>query len=101
MGFGFYQIWSGAGRATRFIEIGLDYIRLKRNAVLPIRQMQKDEIKNIEFLPLNVVFFMETGKRVILRFGTIYHETNEKIIDELIRFANHNMIPFEVIEEKI
>lgn len=33
-GFGMYQIWSGMGRATRFIEIGPDYITLKKNPIL-------------------------------------------------------------------
>ena len=37
VGFGFYQIWTGLGRATRFIEIDKDIIRLKKYAVSYLR----------------------------------------------------------------
>jgi hypothetical protein len=100
-GFGFYQIWSGLGRATRFIEIAPDYIRLKRNPILPPVEMSSGEIEKIELFPLNLIFFLKSKKRILLRFGTTYHETNEMVKDEILNFAETNNIPLEFIEEKI
>jgi hypothetical protein len=101
IGFGVYQIWSGLGHTTRFIEISHDSIRLKKNAVLPLVQMLPGEMEKIDFFPLNVIFYLKSKKKILLRFGTIYHETNEKIVDQLIGFAESNNIPFELIEEKL
>ncbi|HUX55890.1 MAG TPA: hypothetical protein VMV77_02875 [Bacteroidales bacterium] len=100
-GFGLYEIWAGLGRATRFIEIGSDQIRLKKNSVLPSVEMYAGEIEKIELLTLNVVFYLTANKRILLRFGTTYHETNEKVVDEIISFTERNSIPLEVIEEKL
>jgi len=102
-GFGFFQIGSGLGYTTRFIEIGTVNIRLKKNAILPPFEMLSDDIEKIELLPLNIIFFLKTQKhkRILLRFGTTYHETNDQIIDEIIDFANANQIPFEIIEEEL
>ncbi|MFA5819758.1 MAG: hypothetical protein WC854_10855 [Bacteroidales bacterium] len=100
-GFGFYQIWSGLGRATRFIEIAPDYIRLKKNPILPPLKMSSGEIEKIELFPLNLIFFLKSKKRILLRFGTTYHEINEKIKDEILSFAESNKIPLEIIEEKL
>jgi len=101
VGFGFYQIWTGLGRATRFIEINKDEIRLKKYAVSYPVLMHAGEIDYIEIYPLNVIFFLKSKKRVMLRFGTTYYDQNEKILDEIIAFADSNNITFEVISEKI
>ena len=100
-GFGFYQIWSGLGRATRFIEIASDHIRLKKNPILPPVEMSSGEIEKIELFPLNLILFLKSKKKILLRFGTTYHETNEKVKDEILSFAETNNIPLEIIEEKI
>lgn len=100
-GFGFYQIWSGLGRAIMFVEIGSDSIRLKKNAVLPAIEMVTNDIERIEVFPLNVVFFLKTKKKIMLRFGTTFHDINEKILDGIVGFAESNNIPLEFIEEKI
>lgn len=100
-GFGIFQIGSGLGYTTRFIEIGTDIIRLKKNSILPPAELLSENIEKIELLPLNIIFFLKTQKRILLRFGTTYHETNEQIIDEIIVFAKSNQIPFEIIEEEL
>jgi hypothetical protein len=100
-GFGFYQIWSGMGRATRFIEIAPGFIRFKQNPVLPPIVMSSIEIEKIELFPLNLIFFLKSKKKIMLRFGTTYYEINEKIKDEILSFAESNNIPLEFIEEKI
>jgi hypothetical protein len=101
LGFGFYQIWAGLGHATIFIEIGSGRIRLKKNPVLPVINIVAGEIEKIEMFPLNLVLFLKSKKKIFLRFGTTYYETNEKIKDEIIKFADINNIPLEIIEEKI
>jgi hypothetical protein len=100
-GFGFYQIWSGLGRATRFIEIGDGNIRLKKNPVFSPIDIPAAEMEKIELFPLSVIFFLKTKKRILLRFGTTYYETNEKIKDEIIRFSETNNILLEYVEDKI
>jgi hypothetical protein len=101
LGFGFYQIWSGMGRAIRFIEIRADKIRLKRNIILPVIELPAGEIEKIELFPLNLIFFLKSKKRIFLRFGTTYQETNEKIKDEILGFAKSNKVPIEFIREEL
>jgi len=100
-GFGVYQVWSGLGRADRFIEFGAYSIWLKRNPFFPTVEMSVSEIERIELFPMNVIFFMRSKKRILLRFGSTFYETNEKVKDELLGFAETNNIPLEIIEEKI
>ena len=100
-GFGFYQIWSGMGLATRFIEIGNESILLKKNAVLPAVKIAASEIEKIELFPLNIVFFLKTKKKIFLRFGTTYYEINEKIKTKVFNFAEMNNIEQEIIEEDL
>ena len=100
-GFVFYQIWSGLGLATRFIEIAPENIRLKKNSFFPPEVISAADLEKVEVFPLNVIFYLKRRKKILLRFGTIYHEVNEKIMDEIIGFAERNNVPIEIIEEKI
>ncbi len=100
-GFGFYQIWSGIGHADRFIEIASDCIRLKKNSILPVVDMPADKIEKIEFYPLNIVFFLKSKRRVLLRFGTTYNDIIENVTEEVISFAELNKIQSKVIEERL
>jgi len=99
--FGLFQIWSGLGKAVRFIEIGPEEIMLKRNAVLPAKRILTTDISKVEFRPLTVLFIMKTDKAILLRFGATFYDINEKIVDELLEYCESKNIPFEVIEEKI
>ena len=100
-GFGFYQVWSGLGKATKFIEIGPDFIRLKKNPILLPVKMMASMIEKIDIFPLNIVFFLKSEKKILLRFGTTFQETNELVKDEILNFAELNNIKAEFIEEKI
>jgi len=99
--FGLYQVWSGLGKATRFIEISSDGIRLKRTIILPAVEMSIGDIQKIEIYPFNLIFILKAKKRLILRFSTTYQETNEKVKDELLVFGELNSIDVEFVEEKI
>jgi len=50
-GFGFYQVWAGLGRATRFIEINPDTIRLKKTVIFSAVVIPVGEIQKIEVFP--------------------------------------------------
>ena len=101
LGFGFYEIWSGLGKAERYIEIDKTFIRLKKSIFLPAKHIEASEIDKIKIFPLKVNFHFKSKKKVILRFGTTYIETNEKIVDALIKFAEQNAIDLELQPEEI
>jgi hypothetical protein len=100
-GFGSFQIWAGFGRTNIFIEIDSDHIRLKKNPVLPAVIMYSCDIEKIEIFPLNVVFRMKQKKKIRFRFGTTYHDINDKVKDEIQIFSESNNIPIEFILEKL
>lgn len=100
-GFGIYQILSGLGKTTRFIEFGPDYVKLKKNILYAARVTRADGIEKIELYPFNIIFYLKTEKKIMLRLGATFQETNEKIKDEIILFAELNSIPAQVIEEKV
>lgn len=99
--FGIYLIWAGLGKTYRFIEIGGDKIKMKKNPFFNAVLIQVSDIDRIELYPLNVIFFLKSGKRNLLRFGTTFYETNEKIKDEIVKFSELNSIRLNVIEEKL
>jgi hypothetical protein len=100
-GFGIYQVYSGLGLTTIYIEFDNDSIRLKKNPILSPVEMNAGEIERIELFPMNVIFFLKTRKRILLRFGTTYPETNEKIKDEILRYTNSNKVPIEIIKDEL
>ena len=100
-GFGFYQVWAGIGKAERFIEIGRDNILLKKYIFLKPRYIEASETEKIYFFPLKIVFLLKSGKKILLRLGTMYYESNEKITDELAKYAAENKITTEVIQEEL
>lgn len=100
-GFGFYQVWAGLGMATRFIEISSDKIQLKKSILFPAAKIPAEEIQKIELYPFNLILFLKSKKRILLRFGATYQETNEKIKDEILSFAELNSIKVEIKEEKL
>ncbi len=101
LGFGFYQVWSGMGRATRFIEISSDQIRLKKTILLPFVNLKTDEIEKIEIFPFNLKFFLKTNKTINLSLSSSNYEINASIKDAVIDFAELNSVGFELMEEKI
>jgi hypothetical protein len=100
-GFGFYQVWSGLGKATRFIEISKEIIRLKKNILMPPVNISSGEIQKIELYPFNLIFFLKSKKKILLRFGASYQETNEDVKDDILAFCDENSIDIEIVEEKL
>ena len=101
LGFGFYEIWSGLGKAERYIDIDKAFIRLKKTIFLPVRHINFSEIDKIKIFPLKIDFHLKKQTKITLRFGTTYVEVNEKIVDALIKFAEQNAIDLELQQEEI
>jgi hypothetical protein len=99
-GFGFYMIWAGLGKATRFIEILSGKIRLKKSVLLPAVELSAADLEKIELHPFKIVFFMK-AKKLTLRLSSTFYETNAKIMDEIWDFAELNKVTVEEMEEKI
>src|SRR5664279_5344527 len=100
-GFGLYQIYAGFGFSKRFIEIGPDKICIRKDIILPAINISAGELAKVELYPFNLILFLKTGKKVILRLGASYQETNEKIKDEILTFGELNSINVEFVEEKL
>jgi hypothetical protein len=100
-GFGFYQIWSGLGLAIRFIEIDRDKIILKKNSLLPGKELKAADIKKIEVFPLSLIIYLQPDRKTILRFGTTYIDNIDPIKNEIEQFASGNNIYLEIKKEEI
>ncbi len=100
-GFGTYQIFSGLGFASRFIEIAPDRIRLKKYNIGTAKDIPPVRIEKIESLPLSINFHLKPSGLIRLRFGTTYPEKIEIIRESLEKFADLNNIKFEETMEII
>lgn len=100
-GFGFYQVWSGLGKAVRFIEISQERIHLRKNILLPAIEIPSGEIQKIDLYPFNLIFFLKSKKKIVLRFGASYQETNEDIKDDIMVFCDENSIELEIVDENL
>jgi len=100
-GFGFYQIWAGSGKAERYIAIGEENIMLKKYIFLSHLNIPVIDTDKIELFPLKFLFHLKSGKKVLLRLGTMYYDINEKITDELMLYCEKNNIRTEIIHEEI
>jgi hypothetical protein len=100
-GFGLYQIWAGLGRTIRFIQISDDKIILKKNSILPQKEMIPSEIRKIEVFPLNLIFYFQNGGKTILRFGTSFTDNINPVKHAIEEFASVNKIETETITEEI
>lgn len=100
-GFGFYMIWSGIGKAARFVELTTGSIRIKKTILLPVIEMAATDIKKIELFPFKLIFLLKSDKKNTLRLSSTYYETNESIKDAVLFFAEENTIDLEEVEEEI
>ncbi len=101
LGFAYYQIITGLGKAEKFIEFSQSSIKLKKNSLFPVRVLKAPDIQKIEAFPLNLVFFLRSGKRLILRFGTTYTDIIEPVRKSLQTFCTGNNISLEFKTEEL
>lgn len=100
-GFGLYLVYAGLGFSKRFIEIGPDKISIRKDVILPATVISAGEMEKVEIYPFNLILFLKTRKKIMLRLGATYQETNEKIKDEILRFGELNSISVEFVDEKL
>lgn len=101
LGFAFYQVNSGLSHGEKFIEISQAAVRLKKNSIFPAQQLNASDIEKVEIFPLNVVFFLRSGKTVFLRFGTTFTDIIEPVRRRIKTFCEGNKIPFEFKSEEL
>jgi hypothetical protein len=100
-GFGYYQIIAGLGKSEKYIEITDSSIKFKKNLLFPAQELNADEIERIEVFPLNVAFFMKSGKTVFLRFGTTFTEVIEPVKNSIRNFGKRNNLNIEIRNEEL
>lgn len=100
-GFGYYQVVAGLGRSEKFIEISDSSIKIRRNTLLPSKEFKMEEIEKINILPLNIIFYLKSGKTLFLRFGTTYTDTIEPVKKSIKDFCTSNKISLEIIKEEM
>ena len=100
-GFGAFQIFSGLGFASRYIEFGTDIIRLKNNSILSSVDLAVANIEKIEIFPLKALIFLKSAKKILIRFGVTDIEKVELIKDEMMTFASANNIRLELRNEQL
>lgn len=100
-GFGFYLVWSGIGNSKLFIEIGTDFLRIKKNPFLPALRINASELLKIKLYPLSIEFIFNSNKKILLRLGTTNYETNSRIFEEITNMADSQNITLDVEENNI
>lgn len=101
MAFGLYQIWAGLGKASRYIEFDDVKITIRKNSLKKKERLDAGDLDKIDVLPLSIVFYTKPGKKTVLRLGTINYETNEKIVDEIVAYAERNNVNCEIRSDEI
>jgi hypothetical protein len=101
LGFAYFQIISGLGKAEKFIEISQGSIKIKKNSLFGVQEINAPDIEKIEAFPLNLVFFLRSGKKVLLRFGTTYTDIIDPVRKSIQTFCTGNNIPLEFKTEEL
>ncbi|OFY67089.1 MAG: hypothetical protein A2V64_02660 [Bacteroidetes bacterium RBG_13_43_22] len=99
--FGIYQILAGTGRTRKYISTGPEKLVLKQNSVLPPVELNPADIEKIEMFPLSISFKIKNKSRIRFRFGLSYPEIIEPIKNEIVEFADLNIISLEVKDEEL
>ena len=101
LGFAYYLVNSGLGKGEKYIEIGRNKLKLKKNSVLPAFVINAGDILKIEMFPLNIVFILKSGKKVLMRFGTYFTDAIDPVKTAIESFCESNGVTLEVINENI
>ena len=101
LGFAWYQINSGLGRGDKYIEIGHRTLKFKKNSLLPAQELNSSDIEKIEIYPLSIIFFVKSGKKIILRFGTTFTDVIDPVKNGIKEFCTLNNLKFEFGKEDL
>lgn len=98
-GFGIFQIYSGLGYAQKYIEFGGKSLKVKSNSLLPVVEMDADDIELAEVFPLKIHLNLKNGKKVLIRLGVTDNEKIDLVKDEITRFVTDYNVPLEIKNE--
>jgi uncharacterized protein YlzI (FlbEa/FlbD family) len=101
LGFAWYQINSGLGKGDKFIKISQKTLKFKKNSLFPAQELNAYDIEKIEIYPLSMVFFLRSGKKSILRFGTTFTDVIEPVKKGIEAFCTLNDLKFEFRKEDL
>lgn len=101
LGFGYYQVNSGLGRGEKFIEVHPSQLRLKTISLLPVQEIPSSAIAKTELYPLSVIFFLKSGKKVKIRFGTTYTDIIDPLKQEIEDFCSRNKIDWDYMNDDL
>ncbi len=99
--FGIYQIMSGLGKTKIYFRLTPNSISFKQHSVLPVTDIQSDNIDKLELYPLSIKFFLKNSKKIKFRFGISYPEIIDPVKQEVIGFADDHGIPWIEVPEEI
>ena len=101
IGFAWYQINSGLGRGEKYLKIGKTSLKLKKNSLLPSRELIALDIERIEIFPISMIILLKTGKKVTLRFGTTFTDIIDPVKRGIEVFCSENNIHLEFRNEQL
>ncbi|MFN8240957.1 MAG: hypothetical protein U0X39_09420 [Bacteroidales bacterium] len=99
-GFAVYQLLTSLGKSERFIEINNGKLRLKKDSILPPVVFSNEDLSEVEFYPLKVVFSMKNMKKKIFRLGIAEPDKAERIKESIMAFCERNNISFRIVTEE-
>ena len=99
--FGIYQIMSGLGKTKKYFRLTHESISFKQHSVLPVTDIQSDNIDKIELYPLSIKFLLKNSKKIKFRFGISYPEIIDPVKQGVIGFAEDHSIPWIEVPEEI
>jgi hypothetical protein len=99
--FAWYQINAGLGKGDKYMEIGQETLKLKKNSLLPAQEFNAPDIEKIEIYPLSMIFFLRSGKKRILRLGTTFTDIIEPIKKGIEEFCILNNLRYEYRKEDL
>ena len=101
LGFAWYQINSGLGWGEKYLKIGQTTLKLKRNSLLPSRELNSSDIERIEIFPISMIIYLIRGKKITLRFGTTFTDIIDPIKRGIEVFCSENNIRLEFRNEEL
>ncbi len=99
--FGFYQIYSGLGKASRYIKFEGDTITIKKAALGKERVISVADISKIVVSTTGFTIHNSGSGSIKVRFGMTHPESALVISDTLAEYASANNIELESTDNQV
>lgn len=93
--FGLYQIYSGLGKAEKYITIDNDKLTIRQHSFLMAKEFSPLTLDHIEIRRMDILFILKNDSKYRLKLGLKYPDLGESIRDEITIFANENNLRIE------